>query len=204
MVKTIRKGKSRQKIYVMKGCSKRRPKGSRPKTVRRPKTSSRKNKKSVKRTKTFARQKGLMRKHSLQRGIRQSIGLSGGNCTTCLQGGSSTNALIGAPWSATDGQTQPTSNHYAQNMYKEDPQMMMQVRGGQGTKGRRGNRRRRGLKGGSGLMSLVPADLLNLGRDLTYNVTSAHSAITGATPPVDPNVTEGQLKSSVNLNKIVV
>jgi len=198
MAKTIRKSKGSQKMYVMKGCYKgvarpktvRRPKGSRPKSVRP-------NKKSVRRRR--------QQQKSIGRG--RSIGLAGGNCTTCqtFNGGSSTNALIGAPWSATDGQTQPPSNHYAQNMYKSDPQMMMEVRGGKGSRGQgtKGRRRLR-LKGGSGLMSLVPADLVNLGRDLTFNASSAYSSLTGATQPVNPSVTEGQLQSSVNLNKIVV
>ena len=184
MAKTIRKGRkghSYQKMYIMKGCSKRRQ-----------------NKKSSRRQRSLRQQMS----NSLRQQMNKSIGLAGGNCTTCLQGGSSTNALIGAPWSATDGQAQPTSNHYAQNMYKADPQMMMQVRGGKGTKGKR--RFRKGLKGGSGLMSLVPADLVNLGRDLSFNASSAYSSLTGATQPVNPSVTEGQLQSSVNLNKIVV
>ena len=200
MAKTIRKGKSRsrrsQKMYIMKGCSK-----------GRPKASSRQNKKGSRRPKCVTRPKTLMRKQSLQRGIRQSIGLTGGNCTTCLNGGSTANALIGAPWSATNSETQPSSNHYAQNMYdKADPQLMMQVRGGKrrGVKGSRGQAsKRRGLNGGA-LMDLVPSDLVNLGRDVTYNVGSAYSSLTGATQPVNPNVTEQQLNTSVNLHKILV
>jgi hypothetical protein len=145
-----------------------------------------------------------MRKYSLQRGIRQSLGLEGGNCTTCLHGGSTGSPLVGSPWSATDGQAQATSNHYAQNMYKSDPQMMMEVRGGKGSRGKGVKRRfRKGLKGGA-LMSLIPSDLVSLGRDLSFNVNSAYSSLTGATQPVNPSVTEGQLQSSVNLSKIVV
>ena len=199
MAKTIRKGKDRsrkdQKMYVMKGCSK---------SVRRSKSSRRQNKKTSRRPKCVTRQKTLMRKQDLKRGIRQSIGLTGGNCTTCqpLNGGY-TNPLIGAPWSANDGQAEPPSNHYSQNMYdKSDPQMMMMVRGGKGSRGKR--RIRRGLKGGSGLMSLVPADLVNLGRDLSFNANSAYSSLTGATQPVNPSVTEQQLNTSVNLHKILV
>lgn len=205
MAKTRRQYKDKEEnIYVMKGCSKGRPKAS-----SRHKASRRQNKKASKRPKCVTRQKTLMRKQSLQRGIRQSIGLTGGNCTTCLNGGSTANALIGAPWSATNSETQPSSNHYAQNMYdKADPQLMMQVRGGKrrGVKGSRGQVRkskRRGLNGGA-LMDLVPSDLVNLGRDVTYNVGSAYSSLTGATQPVNPNVTEQQLNTSVNLHKILV
>jgi hypothetical protein len=202
MSKTRRQYKSKEeKMYVMKGCSK----GSRSNASRR------QNKKTSRRPKCVTRQKSLMRKQSLQRGIMQNIGFAGGNCTTCqpLNGGSA-NSLVGSPWSATNGQAQPPSNHYAQNMYTTDPQMMMQVRGGKGSRGKgsrgKGSRgkKRRGLKGGVGLMSLVPADLVNLGRDLSFNANSAYSSLTGATQPVNPNVTEQQLNTTVNLHKILV
>lgn len=196
MAKTIRKRKG-QKMYMMKGCSKGvvRPKGSRPKSVRRP------NKKSSRRQRSLRQQMSK----SLRQQMNRSIGLAGGNCTTCLQGGSA-NPLIGAPWSATDGQSQPSSNHYAQNMYSlEDPQTMMQVRGGKrrGIKGSRGKSSRR-LKGGSGLINLVPADLVNLGRDLSFNASSAYSSLTGDPQPVNPSVTVQHLPADVNLHKILV
>jgi hypothetical protein len=196
MAKTIRKRKGSQKMYVMKGCSKRRSK-----SLRRP------NKKSSRRQRSLRQQMS----NSLRQQMNRSIGLAGGNCTTCLQGGSNS-ALVGAPWSATDGQSQPQSNHYAQNTYSsKDPQTMMQVTGGKGSSGRgsrgkskRRKGKRRGLKGGSGLMSLVPADLVNLGRDLSFNANSAYSSLTGATQPVNPSVTQQNLPAQVNLHKILV
>ena len=192
MAKTIRKRKGSQKMYMMKGCSKRRPKSvRRPKGSRRPKS---------------------VRRQSIGRG--RSIGLAGGNCTTCLQGGSTTSPLVGAPWSATDGQAQAPSNHYAQNMYTQDPQMMMQVRGGKGSRGKRRGRkgsrgkrrigRRKGLKGGFGITDVVPGDVLSLTRDLSFNASSAYSSLTGATQPVNPSVTHQNLQSQVNLNRIIV
>jgi hypothetical protein len=178
-----------QKIYIMKGCSK---SVTRSKTSRRQKGVTRQGRKI---------HKGLRRHYSLKKGRGRTIGLTGGNCTTCqsFTGGTSS-PLVGAPWSANDTQEQATSNHYAQNMYKEDPQLMMQIRGGQ-TRGRKG--KRKSLKGGA-LMNLIPADLVNLGRDLSFNASSAYSSLTGEPQPVDPNVTQGQLNSSVNLNKILV
>jgi hypothetical protein len=198
MAKTIRKRKG-QKMYMMKGCSK----GSRPKGSRR--------------------QRSLRQQmsNSLRQQMNRSIGLEGGNCTTCqsLNGGS-TNALVGDAWSATDGQSQQSSNHYAQNTYASaDPQMMMKVRGGRrigrkssrgkgsrgkGSRGKGSRGKGRKLKGGSGLMSLVPADLVNLGRDLSFNANSAYSSLTGATQPVNPSVTQQNLPAQVNLHKILV
>ena len=191
MAKTIRKRKGSQKMYMMKGCSKRRSK-----SLRRP------NKKSSRRQRSLRQQMS----NSLRQQMNRSIGLAGGNCTTCLQGGSNS-ALVGSPWSATDGQSQPQpqSNHYAQNTYSSaDPQMMMQVRGGKGSKGKRRKGKGRGLKGGSGLMSLVPADLVNLGRDLSFNAGTAYSSLIGDPPPVNPSVTQQNLPAQVNLHKILV
>jgi hypothetical protein len=53
-------------------------------------------------------------------------------------------------------------------------------------------------------MSLVPADLVNLGRDLSFNAGTAYSSLIGDKAPVNPSVTEQQLNTSVNLHKILV
>lgn len=182
--------KHSQKVYNMKGCNKSRKRSSKSKS------------RSRMSAKTIAKYKSHNKSIGRGRGIGRGIGIAGGSCSTCssptLMQGGQVSPLVGAPWSIT--QNEP-SNYYAQNLYKSaDPQTMMKLRGGQV----RGNKsRRRSLKGGS-LTNFLPSDLVNLGRDFSYNVSSAYSSLTGAPQPVNPSPVEGHLSASINANRIII
>ena len=66
-----------------------------------------------------------------------------------------------------------------------------------GSKSRRN--RNRYKKGGG----LIPQDLVNLGRDFTFNLGSAYNALNGYKAPINPLPYKGQLTGSLN-NKIVL
>ena len=104
--------------------------------------------------------------------------------------------LIGAPWTPTnlpgqaglDGQT----NYYALNKYTPfDPQTENIIsERNQMTLGGARRRAKRTMKRGGGL---IPQDLVNLGRNITYGVGSAYNAINGYAAPVNPMPYNGQL-----------
>lgn len=60
------------------------------------------------------------------------------------------------------------------------------------------SRRNRNRKGGG----LIPQDLVNLGRDFTFNLGSAYNALNGYKAPINPLPYKGQLTGSLN-NKII-
>lgn len=62
-------------------------------------------------------------------------------------------------------------NYLAQNLYHVDPQRMMLLGG-----------KKHKNKGGG----IIPQGLVNLGRDLTYNMGSAYNALNGYSAPVNP------------------
>jgi hypothetical protein len=68
-----------------------------------------------------------------------------------------------------------------------------------GGKGIRGRRRKtvKNMKGG-----LVPQDLVNLGRDFTYNFNSAYNALNGDSAPTDPLPYRGQLTNTMTINRL--
>ena len=108
--------------------------------------------------------------------------------------------LIGAPWTplnlpgqaGLDGQT----NYYALNKYIPfDPQTenIISERNQMTLGGARRNKRTRKmrhLKRGGGL---IPQDLVNLGRNITYGFGSAYNAINGYTAPANPMPYSDQL-----------
>jgi hypothetical protein len=51
---------------------------------------------------------------------------------------------------------------------------------------------------------LVPQDLVNLGRDFTFNLKSAYNALNGYPSPVDPAPYKGQLTGVLNNNKLII
>jgi len=57
------------------------------------------------------------------------------------------------------------------------------------------------LKKGGGL---IPEDLVNLGRDFSYNFKSAYNALNGYKAPVDPAPYKGQLTGTLNNNKFIL
>ena len=68
-----------------------------------------------------------------------------------------------------------------------------------GGKQKQKQRQRKHKSKGGGL---IPQDLVNLGRDFTFNINSAYNALNGYKAPVNPLPYKGQLTSS--LNKIVL
>ena len=128
-----------------------------------------------------------------------------GGCGCGLKGGGGVPApLVGSPWTpqvsgwpgvaGLPGQT----NYLSLNEYKGgDPQTqgiqfnkdtMSPTKGGG-----RGRGRGRGKKGGSG--TLIPQDLVNLGRTLTYGLGSAYNNINGYAQPVSPLPFQDQLRN---------
>ena len=128
------------------------------------------------------------------------IGQKGG-CGTCggMKGGSFYKPaaplpapLVGNPWGpkvfewpGVDG-IPHDRNYFTNNLYKQDPQTMMKLNGGSSNKKRsrkyRTKSRKSGMRGGS----LVPQQLTNLGRDLSFSFKSAYNHMNGYSSPVDP------------------
>ena len=180
--KRLKKSK-KQKLYVMKGCSKRKCKSAK-------RFSKRKTRKySIGGDAPIA-------PYSLFEGGRSSL-QEGGTCSSCsvLNGGSTANgALIGQPWSVS---TSGNENYLAQNLYnKADPQTMMQIRGGK----KRRHKKKSSIKGGG----IIPSDLVNFGRDITYNINSAYQSLNGHPVPASPSPYEGQLTKSISESRIIM
>lgn len=51
---------------------------------------------------------------------------------------------------------------------------------------------------------LIPQDLVNLGRDFSYNFKTAYNALNGYKAPVDPAPYKGQLTGALNNNRFMV
>ena len=51
---------------------------------------------------------------------------------------------------------------------------------------------------------LIPQDLVNLGRDFTYNFNSAYNSLNGYKAPVNPLPYKGQLTGALNYNKLML
>lgn len=122
-------------------------------------------------------------------GCAQCITQSGGSITQ--SGGNG--ALVGNPWTANisswPGVSGVTgqSNYYAMNKLPVDLQTRTISETNQITlpKFTGGNK-----KGGGGL---IPTELINLGRGITYGLGSAYNSLNGYAPPVDPLPYKGQL-----------
>lgn len=67
-------------------------------------------------------------------------------------------------------------NYYDLNLYKNDPQTMMLIRGG-----KRKQKTHKRQKGGT----FIPQELVNLGRDFTFNLKSAYNTLNSI--PVGPS-----------------
>jgi hypothetical protein len=101
-------------------------------------------------------------------------------------------------WPSVDG-VSGNRNYYDMNLYKSDPQTMMKVGGKSRRKPRsRKQSRRRGHKRSQrgGLTSLAPQELVNLGRELSFNYQSAYNSLNGIPAPVSPDPWKGQLQPS--------
>jgi hypothetical protein len=169
-----------QKIYNMKGCSKRK-KMCKKGYTRRSKRASIGGDQPIP-------------PYSIQHG---------GTCGACaaplLKGGAAQEvALIGKPWSVDN----TSGNYLAQNLYnKGDPQTMMLLRGGKKTRSKNKKAKiRRGIIGGG----LLPSELVNFGRDIMYNVNSTYTTLNGYKPNPSPAPYEDQLTKSITQTRIVI
>jgi hypothetical protein len=78
-------------------------------------------------------------------------------------------------WPGVDG-ISSNRNYLELNMYKNDPQTMMLIRGGK--RKRKTHKRQRGG-------AFIPQDLVNLGRDFAFNLKSAYNTLNSV--PVGPS-----------------
>ena len=160
------------------------------------------------------------RKHRHRRGLGKKCsicsrkGMRGGYCGSC----SNTNQMGGnfykpaAPipgpfvgnswnppvkdWPGVNG-VGGDRNYLAYNSYPTDPQTAMRLEGGsKKKKGSRSSSRKR--KGG-----LFSQDLVNLGRDITFNMGSAYNALNGYPAPVNPLPYKDQLPNTGSLRSYI-
>jgi len=144
----------------------------------------------------------VMHGEVLQNGVHRG-GQSGGSCSSCGvqsggRGGFYRPALpipgpfVGSEWRApvrdwpgVDG-IGGNRNYLAENLYHSDPQTMMLL----------GGRKKANKKNGGGL---IPQDLVNLGRDFTFNIGSAYNALNGYNAPVNPSPYMDQIPKSKSI-----
>ncbi len=155
------------------------------------------------------------------------IGQNGGTCSVCGQrpvqsGGNFFKQIgpmpgptIGKPWGpdlkwpAMNG-VGSDRNYFKPYNTNNDPQQQMSMNGaGYLTKNsmvggyrydKKSNSDSHSKRGGG----LIPQDLVNLGRDFSYNFKSAYNALNGYKAPVDPSPYKGQLTGSLNNNRFII
>jgi hypothetical protein len=119
--------------------------------------------------------------------------MKGGGCgcgMNMFKGGSGgTGSFVGKPWTSnpTTWPSQNTGNHYPLNTLKVDPLTSIKNTGsnppflyGGKRKNTRNTRKRRMQKGG------VPQDMTNFGRQLQYGFSSFYNGLNGYSAPVNP------------------
>jgi len=133
---------------------------------------------------------------------------AGCRCSVCkkkykMRGGTGNNGipypngLTGQPWS-TSGNWPGTSNvggnynHYSLNTYNNDISRQMRDVGPFPFDYKGGKKRK--MKGGN-LTNFLTQDLINLGRQITYNVGTAYNTIQGYSAPTNPMPWKDQLIS---------
>lgn len=144
-------------------------------------------------------------------------GMKGGNCSSCTNhlianqsGGNFYKPAAPIPgpfvghswnppvkdWPGVNG-VGGDRNYLAYNNYPTDPQTAMRLNGG---RRKRSKRRGRCKKGGNSLSALIPQDLVNLGRDVSFNMGSAFNAINGYKAPINPLPYKDQFYGSERAN----
>ena len=115
------------------------------------------------------------------------------------------NGLIGKPWhpevlnwSGVDG-TANNHNYLAHNNYKNDIQLATNNIGANPPfnvfkGGYKNKTKRRNYRGGNlGFSNFMTQDLLNIGRQLSFNMGSAYNTLNGYSAPIDPQPWKNQL-----------
>ena len=197
-----RKNKSKkQKLYNMKGCSK-----------TKTKTRSMRKSRSLKGGYGCGTTPCPIAPFSWKQMQQQ-----GGSCGSCgltpnMSGGSFykpaspiPGPFVGQAWSPSIANWPGVngiggdSNYLENNLYKGlDPQTMMKLGGSKRRKGQKG--RKGSLRGGG----LIPQDMVNLGRDVSFNFKSAYNALNGYNAPINSLPYKDQLSGSMSANRIIV
>jgi hypothetical protein len=144
-------------------------------------------------------------------GSCDTCSMKGGSCDSCpsslIKGGSFYKPAAPMPgpfigqawtpsirgWPGVDGVSN-NRNYLADNLYNAgDPQTMMKLGGSKKCKGKK-------IRGGG----LIPQDLVNLGRDLSFNFKSAYNSLNGYSAPTDPLPYKDQLSGSISANRIII
>ena len=141
----------------------------------------------------------------------------GGTCDSCklgMQNGGTNfyrpappipGAFIGSAWDGNVGGWPGVNgiggdrNYLAQNKYHTDPQTMMLLGGKKRRQNKKGTKSKKGTKGKKNGGGLIPQDLVNLGRDMTYNMGSAYNSLNGYSQPINPAPYMDQLPTSKSL-----
>lgn len=125
---------------------------------------------------------------------RKNKGMKGGN-----QGIPYPNGLVGKSFNPGNVNSWPgvngipgDNNHFAQNMYLNDPQTAMKSSSFSG-----GKSRTRRQKGGN-FSNFIAQDLINLGRQFQFGIGSAYNALAGYSSPVNPLPWKDQFPNSNN------
>ena len=217
MPKRSRKNKSKkQRLYNMKGCSK-------TKSKSRSKSRTRKQRGGYGCGAYGCPLAPFSWRQMQQRGGKYAdvmngdpilgTAQNGGTCGTCsaplMTGGSfykpaapMPGPFIGQAWSPSistwpgvDGVSN-NRNYLENNLYNRgDPQTMMKLGGSKRKKSKSMNKRGGGL---------IPQDMVNLGRDLSFNFKSAYNALNGYSAPVSPLPYKDQLSGSMSANRIII
>jgi len=184
-----RRHKKHQKLYNMKGCSKRKSSSSSSSS------SSRRRRRGHAQRKTRSSSIGGDASIAPYRMGQQG----GSHCPTCSSTGSSPASFVGQAWSIDN----TGGNHLAQNLYKTDVQTAMQLNGGKKGKGKGKSKKNKSKKrniSGGGLWG----ELVNFNRDIMYNANTAYSTIKGHEPAASPAPYEGQLTKSISASRIII
>lgn len=177
-----RRHKKHQKLYNMKGCSKRKSSSS---------SSRRRKRRGYTQRKTRSSSIGGDASIAPFRMGQQG----GAHCPTCSSAGGSS-PFVGQAWSIDNTE----GNHLAQNLYKTDVQTAMQLNGGKKSKkSKKGKSKKRNISGG-GLWN----ELVNFNRDIMHNGATAYSAIQGRQADPSPAPYEGQLTKSISASRIII
>lgn len=137
--------------------------------------------------------------------------LQNGGCGSCMKGGNHfykppplmPGPSIGSAWAynklpGMDG-IGSNRNYFPSVNVGKDPalQMTMNDAGYKTMNSMIGGKRRKNMKGG-----LMSQDLVNLGRDFTYNLNTAYNALNGYSAPTDPLPYRGQLTNTATINRL--